>query len=200
MSLAYWHAFPSSTPPPPPPPPPPPISPLPHLSRCFLPSLPVTVSECSAPCSSSSCLECLHESNCLWCPSLNQCISGESGQSYALTYPFGQCLGYVSTSDSCPRMYIIYTPMSPCVEPHYLHTSCPMPPYFMSHASILHVPHLHTSCPMPPYFMSHTSILHTPYLHTSCPIPPYFMPHTSILWYPYLKFAFVSLQSPARCI
>ena len=55
------------------------------------------------PCTHSTCSECsAGSSNCLWCPSLDLCLSPHGSQSYAFTFPFGQCLGYITHPSSCP--------------------------------------------------------------------------------------------------
>ena len=162
----------------------------PLTSTIFLPSLslPVTVTDCSAPCSHSSCSECHSDSRCLWCPSLNQCISGDSLQSYAFTYPFGQCLGYAPSSDPCPRMYCVHVYphlISYTETPSYCIPPCIVTPFLISPYSHAYVPHI----PVHPYLIPHTlhictAISHTPIqpcLHVSYPCAP--IPHTLICPY-----------------
>ncbi|CAI8041271.1 Attractin [Geodia barretti] len=67
--------------------------------ECVDSSLNVTTTECSVPCPKTNCSSCAGTDRCLWCPSLNSCFPSSHTQSYAVTFPFGQCLGY---SSSCP--------------------------------------------------------------------------------------------------
>ena len=63
----------------------------------------VSTVDCPASCPSlSSCSECSSSDHCMWCSSLSQCISANSTHAYAFTYPFGQCLGYVTSVNQCP--------------------------------------------------------------------------------------------------
>ncbi len=46
--------------------------------------------------SRTSCGDCISVS-CLWCPSISQCVPN-----YPLTYAYAQCLGWISSSLTCP--------------------------------------------------------------------------------------------------
>ncbi|XP_071828019.1 attractin-like protein 1 isoform X5 [Apostichopus japonicus] len=54
---------------------------------------------CVTPCASQTgCSDCTSSSGCMWCESQNRCIDS---QTYMSSFPFGTCLAWVTSQDSC---------------------------------------------------------------------------------------------------
>ncbi|PIK52415.1 hypothetical protein BSL78_10727 [Apostichopus japonicus] len=54
---------------------------------------------CVTPCASQTgCSDCTSSSGCMWCESQNRCIDS---QTYMTSFPFGTCLAWVTSQDSC---------------------------------------------------------------------------------------------------